>query len=277
MSQSSTHTQSSIARHRRSHNGDKPYTCTYCDAAYADKKRLQEHILSHTGDRPYKCKFCKFRSKRCVLPSLTPIWICPSALETNKLLVIAGRRTSATTGSDTTRGTPRTLVSTPAPSRPRQRRLLPRRRRRHSLRRKRIGQWRAAAFPGLRVAAVNRTPTAPPPPTAIGIRPLTTRGGRGAAQRPRQPPTTTLTLSGTSTRTAASSPVSEKNTRKSSLLLLCKTDSNYFIFQWLRRHPRPRRRRRRRRELHRRPRQQTPWWPFRSKSSPTTPRLVTWR
>jgi len=64
MSQSSTHTQSSIARHRRSHNGDKPYTCTFCDAAYADKKRLQEHILSHTGDRPYKCKFCKFRSKR---------------------------------------------------------------------------------------------------------------------------------------------------------------------------------------------------------------------
>ena len=148
-------------------------------------------------------------SQQEVRPSLTPIWICSSAHETNKLLVIAGRRISATTGSDTTRGTPRTLVSTPAPSRPRKRRLLPRPRR-HSLQRKRIGQWRAAASPGLRVAAVNRIPTAPPP-TAIGIRPLTTRGGRGAAQRPRHPPTTTLTLSGTSTRTAASSPVSERN------------------------------------------------------------------
>ena len=90
MSQSSTHTQSSIARHRRSHNGDKPYTCTFCDAAYADKKRLQEHILSHTGDRPYKCKFCKFRSKRCVPPSLRSGFVPPLTRQTNSLSLQEG-------------------------------------------------------------------------------------------------------------------------------------------------------------------------------------------
>ncbi|XP_040568391.1 uncharacterized protein [Lepeophtheirus salmonis] len=60
----STHTLSSMARHKRGHLQTKPHSCKLCGASYADKKRLLEHILGHSGEKPFHCKFCSYKCRR---------------------------------------------------------------------------------------------------------------------------------------------------------------------------------------------------------------------
>ncbi len=64
----STHTLSSLSRHRRGHTADKPYECGECGQRYADKKRLREHHLGrHAGAEPqFHCTKCQFKCRRCV-------------------------------------------------------------------------------------------------------------------------------------------------------------------------------------------------------------------
>ncbi|CAG7721648.1 unnamed protein product [Allacma fusca] len=59
-------TTSAIARHRRSHNQEKPYICTHpkCSKMYADKKRLKEHLMAHKNQKPFQCSFCKYSTNR---------------------------------------------------------------------------------------------------------------------------------------------------------------------------------------------------------------------
>ncbi len=62
----STHTLSSLSRHRRGHSASKPYECGECGQRYADKKRLRDHQLGrHSGQEPqHQCSHCKFRCRR---------------------------------------------------------------------------------------------------------------------------------------------------------------------------------------------------------------------
>lgn len=46
---------SSLTIHKRTHNGDKPFVCSYCGKGFAEASNLTKHIRTHTGERPFKC------------------------------------------------------------------------------------------------------------------------------------------------------------------------------------------------------------------------------
>ena len=60
----STHTASSMARHKRSHSNTKPHKCEICGHEYADKKRLRDHMYTHTDHKPFQCQFCSYTCRR---------------------------------------------------------------------------------------------------------------------------------------------------------------------------------------------------------------------
>lgn len=41
--------------HKRIHNGEKPFKCTYCERAFSESSNLSKHLRTHTGARPYPC------------------------------------------------------------------------------------------------------------------------------------------------------------------------------------------------------------------------------
>ena len=42
----------------RTHTGEKPYKCNYCDRAFAQSNDLRKHTRTHVGDNTYQCKEC---------------------------------------------------------------------------------------------------------------------------------------------------------------------------------------------------------------------------
>lgn len=42
----------------RTHTGEKPYKCKYCDRAFAQSNDLVKHTRSHIGDNTYQCTEC---------------------------------------------------------------------------------------------------------------------------------------------------------------------------------------------------------------------------
>ena len=45
--------------HMRTHDNDRPYQCTKCNANFKQKSHLHVHLRTHTGEKPYMCKYCK--------------------------------------------------------------------------------------------------------------------------------------------------------------------------------------------------------------------------
>lgn len=47
-----------MVRHRRSHEGLRPHSCSLCPRTYADRAALNKHLKSHQEHRPFTCEIC---------------------------------------------------------------------------------------------------------------------------------------------------------------------------------------------------------------------------